>query len=109
MKHLSTYNGGMHVSIGRVVCLGANTTTPHFLLGMPPLPDPLYDETKTKLERLERRLNDAQVFQVPRLRNHVGTVALQQQYAAELREDLESCRRELQVCAMLQILASRTK
>ncbi|KAF8316838.1 Sec20-domain-containing protein [Clavulina sp. PMI_390] len=64
---------------------------------MPPLPDPLYDETKTKLERLARRLNDVEVFQVPRLRDHAGSVALQQQYAAEVREDLESCRRELQI------------
>lgn len=64
---------------------------------MPPLPDTLYDETKAKLDRLDRRLRDAQTFQIPRLRNHVGSTALQQQYAAELREDLERCRRELQV------------
>lgn len=70
-------------------------------LNMPPLPDPLYDDAKAKLEKLERRINDAFLFQVPRLRNHVGTIALQQQYAGELREDIESCRRELQVDSVL--------
>jgi len=70
---------------------------------MPPLSDTLYDESRPKLERIERRLNDAESFQIPRLRNHVGTLALQQQYAAELREDLESCRRELQVSALMYL------
>jgi hypothetical protein len=73
---------------------------------MPPLLDTLYDETKTKLERIERRLNDAASFQIPRLRNHIGTLALQQQYSAELREDLESCRRELQVGVVSLFLSS---
>lgn len=73
---------------------------------MPPLPDTLYDETRTKVERIERRLGDAASFQIPRLRNHLGTLALQQQYAAELREDLESCRRELQVGVYLSLSLS---
>ncbi len=64
---------------------------------MPPLPDPLHEETLLKLDKLRRRIEDAQSFQVARLHDHTGSVAVQQQYAAELREDIESYRRELEV------------
>ena len=67
------------------------------LESMPPIPDPLHDETLLKLDKLSRRLEDAQSFQITRLRNHTGSIAVQQQYAAELREDTESYRRELEV------------
>lgn len=99
---MAAHGVGTMVSRWRKTRDNTNTLQPQVLPPtMPPPPDTLYDETRTKLERIERRLNEAESFQIPRLRDHVGTLALQQQYAAELREDLESCRRELQVGVFL--------
>ncbi|KAF8325881.1 Sec20-domain-containing protein [Cantharellus anzutake] len=64
---------------------------------MPPISDPLHDETLVKLGKLHTRIQDALSYQVPRLFNHTGSVAVHQQYAAELREDIESFRRELEI------------
>ncbi|KAF9511987.1 hypothetical protein BS47DRAFT_1128438 [Hydnum rufescens UP504] len=66
------------------------------LRSQPPM-DSLFEEAKGKLAQLDKRLNDAQSFQIPRLRDHTGSLPLQQRYGGELRDDIESCRRELQI------------
>lgn len=58
---------------------------------MPPLTvtSAIHEETANLVELLNRRQRDIQGFQIPRLRDFEGSLAIQQQYAAELREDLE--------------------
>lgn len=56
---------------------------------MPPLPATFDDATNTSIASIQRRHNDLREFQIPRLRGCSESLAVQQQYAAELREDLE--------------------
>ncbi|KAH9899354.1 Sec20-domain-containing protein [Cubamyces lactineus] len=56
---------------------------------MPPLPSALDEETADLIASIERRQKDLSDFQIPRLRQCTGPLALQQQYAAELRDDLD--------------------
>ncbi|KAI0326134.1 Sec20-domain-containing protein [Cubamyces sp. BRFM 1775] len=56
---------------------------------MPPLPSTLDEETTNLIASIERRQKDLSDFQIPRLRQCTGPLALQQQYAAELRDDLD--------------------
>ncbi|EJF55892.1 Sec20-domain-containing protein [Dichomitus squalens] len=63
---------------------------------MPPLPSALDEETKNLIASLERRHKDLADFQIPRLRNCTGPLTLQQQYAAELRDDLDMFARQLE-------------
>jgi protein transport protein SEC20 len=57
---------------------------------MPPLPTTFDDVTKASIASIQRRQNDLREFQIPRLRGCSESLSVQQQYAAELREDLES-------------------
>lgn len=64
---------------------------------MPPIPITFDDGTKDAIEALERRQKDLREFQIPRLRTCKGPLALQQQYAAEIREDVEVLARQVEV------------
>lgn len=68
---------------------------------MPPLPTTLSDDTKNLIASLERRQKDLHDFQIPRLRSCKGPLATQQQFAAELREDVETFARQIEVCIFL--------
>ena len=85
-----------------VVCL---PHTPYWLildhhhpLTMPPIPSTLDEETSNIIASLERRQKDLVDFQLPRLRSCTGPLTLQQQYAAEIRDDLDIFARQLEVC-----------
>ncbi|PIL23507.1 hypothetical protein GSI_14819 [Ganoderma sinense ZZ0214-1] len=56
---------------------------------MAPLPSLLDEETTKSITSLERRQKDLSDFQIPRLRTCTGHLSLQQQYASELRDDLD--------------------
>ena len=63
---------------------------------MPPLPSTIEEETANLVDLLTRRQKDLQEFQIHRLEGYKGSLATQQQYAAELREDLELFARNVQ-------------
>ncbi|KAI0763123.1 Sec20-domain-containing protein [Trametes elegans] len=63
---------------------------------MPPLPSVLDAETANLIASLERRQKDLSDFQIPRLRQCAGPLSLQQQYAAELRDDLDAFARQVE-------------
>jgi hypothetical protein len=67
------------------------------LMLMPPLPTLFDDATNASIASIQRRQNDLRDFQVPRLRSCTESLATQQQYAAELREDLETITRLVEV------------
>ncbi|KAH9021693.1 Sec20-domain-containing protein [Lactarius deliciosus] len=60
---------------------------------MPPLPPTFDDATSASIASIQRRQGDLRDFQIPRLRGCTESLATQQQYAAELREDLETVMR----------------
>ncbi|KAF8496550.1 Sec20-domain-containing protein [Russula emetica] len=60
---------------------------------MPPLPTTFDDATNTSIASIQRRQNDLREFQLPRLHGCSESLTVQQQYAAELREDLETIMR----------------
>jgi len=66
---------------------------------MPPPPHPtLFDDaTNASISAIQRRQNDLHDFQIPRLHGCSESLAVQQQYAAELREDLETITRLVEV------------
>ena len=64
---------------------------------MPPIPSTLDEETSNIIASLERRQKDLVDFQLPRLRSCTGPLTLQQQYAAEIRDDLDIFARQLEV------------
>ena len=64
---------------------------------MPPLPLTFDDATSASIASIQRRQNDLRDFQIPRLRSCSESLATQQQYAAELREDLEVVMRLIEV------------
>ncbi|KZT07077.1 uncharacterized protein LAESUDRAFT_736621 [Laetiporus sulphureus 93-53] len=57
---------------------------------MAPIPSTLNEETRSLVESLQRRQKDLSDFQINRLRTCTGPPALQQRYAAELREDIDA-------------------
>ena len=69
----------------------------NYLVTMPPLPTTLNDETKDLILSLQRRQKDLSEFQVPRLRACIGPLSLQQDLATELREDIETFTRQIEV------------
>ena len=73
---------------------------------MPPLPTTFDDATNTSIASIQRRQNDLREFQLPRLRGCSDSLTVQQQYAAELREDLETITRlvEVSLCKTLFLL-----
>lgn len=70
---------------------------------MAPLPSSLSEELLTTIESLRRRRKDLSNFQLQRLRSCTGPLAIQQQYAAELREDLDTFARQVEVRHPLQL------
>lgn len=64
---------------------------------MPPLPSALDEETTDLISLIERRQKDLADFQLPRLRQCTGPLSLQQQYAAELRDDLDAFAKQVEV------------
>ena len=64
---------------------------------MPPLPTTFDDATNTSIASIQRRQNDLREFQLPRLRGCSESLTVQQQYAAELREDVETITRLVEV------------
>ena len=73
------------------------STSVHCVTIMPPLSSTIHEETSNLIESLNRRQKDLQEFQIPRLRDFKGSLATQQQYAAELRDDLEHFGKNVQV------------
>lgn len=61
---------------------------------MPPIPD---DDTKSLISSVRRRLKDLSEFQIPRLRDCNGPLAVQQNLAAELREDVDTLAKQIEV------------
>jgi protein transport protein SEC20 len=70
---------------------------------MPPLPTTFDDATNASIASIQRRQHDLREFQIPRLRGCSESLTVQQQYAAEFREDLETVTRlvEVSVCKTL--------
>ena len=64
---------------------------------MPPLPTTFDDATNASIASIQRRQTDLREFQLPRLRGCSESLASQQQYAAEVREDLETITRFVEV------------
>ena len=67
------------------------------IITMPPLPTTFDDATNASIASIQRRQNDLREFQLPRLRGCSDSLTVQQQYAAELREDLETITRLVEV------------
>ena len=65
---------------------------------MAPIPSSLDTETINLIDNLQRRQKDLDDFRVPRLRDCKGPLSLQQKYAAELREDLNTFGQQVEVC-----------
>ncbi|EKM58156.1 uncharacterized protein PHACADRAFT_90155 [Phanerochaete carnosa HHB-10118-sp] len=63
---------------------------------MPPLPVNFDHTTKALIESLERRQKDIREFQIPRLRACKGPLTVQQQHAAEIREDVDVFAKQLE-------------
>lgn len=64
---------------------------------MAPIPTQLDEEISNSIHSLQRRQKDLAEFQIPRLRECKGPLTTQQQYAAELREDLDSFAKQVEV------------
>ena len=64
---------------------------------MPPLPTTFDDATNASITSIQRRQLDLREFQIPRLRSCSESLATQQQYATELRDDLETVQRLIEV------------
>ncbi|KAF5379216.1 hypothetical protein D9615_005882 [Tricholomella constricta] len=63
---------------------------------MPPVPTALSEDISRLISAAKRRQNDLVEFQVPRLRSCKGPLSLQQNLAAELREDIDSLERQVE-------------
>jgi hypothetical protein len=64
---------------------------------MPPLPSTLGNDTFELISSAQRRQKDLSEFQLPRLRACHGPLTVQQNLAAELREDIEAFARQVEV------------
>ncbi|KAL4249862.1 Sec20-domain-containing protein [Abortiporus biennis] len=56
---------------------------------MAPLPSTIDADVQARIDSLQRKQKDLFDFQIPRLKNCKGPLILQQQYAAEVRDDIE--------------------
>ncbi|CAL1699491.1 unnamed protein product [Somion occarium] len=63
---------------------------------MAPLPSTLDEEATALIDNLDRRKKDLLDFQIPRLRDFKGPLVTQQQYAAELHDDVDTFARLLE-------------
>jgi protein transport protein SEC20 len=64
---------------------------------MPPIPVTLDEQTRLSMESLQRRINDLVKFQIPRLRQCTGPLAIQQRLNAEVRDDIDACTQQVEV------------
>ena len=64
---------------------------------MAPIPTTFEQDTIELIENIDRRQRDLSEFQIPRLRDCVGPLATQQQYAGEVREDIDVLARIIEV------------
>lgn len=64
---------------------------------MASLPLTIDDDTRNLVDGLERRQKDLTDFQVPRLRQFIGSLVEQERLAAELKEDLDVFGRQVEV------------
>jgi hypothetical protein len=70
---------------------------PQRAFNMPPIPTTYDDETKNLIESIQRRQKDLSEFQIPRLRDCRQSLAVQQNLAAELREDVDTVGKQIEV------------
>ncbi|KAG7448662.1 Sec20-domain-containing protein [Guyanagaster necrorhizus] len=63
---------------------------------MPPIPSTFDEEISQTIASVERRQNDISQFQIPRLCTCKGPLRVQQNLAAELREDLDAIARQVE-------------
>jgi protein transport protein SEC20 len=79
---------------------------PEDLCAMPPLPTTatFNDEAQQLIDYLERSQKDIHTFQMPRLRQCSISLAEQQKLAAELREDMQTFARRVEVSIALKDL-----
>ena len=68
---------------------------------MPPVPQKFDQETTDLIESIERRRKDIDTFQLPRLEKCTGPLSTQQQYASELRDDIEILSKQIDVSARI--------
>ncbi|KAJ7754458.1 Sec20-domain-containing protein [Mycena metata] len=68
---------------------------------MPPLPTTFDEETLQLVASARRHENDLAEFQIPRLRSCQGPLSLQQNLAAELREDVDTFARQIEALDVL--------
>ncbi|KIJ55654.1 hypothetical protein M422DRAFT_240265 [Sphaerobolus stellatus SS14] len=68
---------------------------------MPPIRSTVQQETIDLIDSLSRRQKDLQEFQIPRLRDYKGPLITQQQYAGEIRDDLEIFSKSLKELELL--------
>lgn len=64
---------------------------------MPPLPNTYDEEVTSLIASIRRRQNDLLEFQIPRLRDCKGPLSVQQNFAAEVREDVDALARQIEV------------
>lgn len=64
---------------------------------MPPIPLKFDQEATDLIEAIERRRRDIETFQLPRLEKCTGPPSAQQQYASELRDDIETLTKQTDV------------
>lgn len=69
----------------------------------------LDDETSNLILSAQRQQKDLSEFQIPRLRTCKGPLPLQQNLAAELREDIEAFARKVEVGGLTTLVFLRTQ
>ncbi|KAJ7266956.1 Sec20-domain-containing protein [Mycena haematopus] len=68
---------------------------------MPPLPNTFDEETLQLIAAAQRHEKDLAEFQIPRLRSCRGPLSLQQDLAAEIREDIDTFARQIETLDVL--------
>jgi len=68
---------------------------------MPPLPNTFDEETLQLIAAAQRHDKDLAEFQIPRLRSCQGPLSLQQNLAAELRDDIDTFARQIEALDVL--------
>lgn len=78
-----------------------SATPLHCTHTMPPIPPKFDQETTDLVESIQRRRKDIDTFQLPRLEKCTGPLSTQQQYASELRDDIDILAKQIDVSARL--------
>jgi hypothetical protein len=68
---------------------------------MPPLPRNLDSQVVAEIDSVTRRLRDLEEYQIPALRACTGPLVKQQQLNAGIRDDLDMCAQQIEVCLTL--------